>query len=91
MELALWEAASQCEDDHLKPLNYVGSDVILLAFAVDSRDSFDNVTGRVSRPLVSAKYSIERYAYSFEWFEKATHWSPDAPIFLVACKNRSTS
>ncbi|EDR00323.1 uncharacterized protein LACBIDRAFT_240706 [Laccaria bicolor S238N-H82] len=44
IQLALWDTASQCDYDGLRPLSYIDADVILIAFAVDSQDSFDNIT-----------------------------------------------
>ncbi|KAH8749422.1 P-loop containing nucleoside triphosphate hydrolase protein [Hyaloscypha sp. PMI_1271] len=42
-ELELWDTRSRSIDDGLRSQAYLGSHVILMCFAVDSRDSFDNV------------------------------------------------
>jgi len=44
VELALWDTAGQEDYDRLRPLSYPDSDVILICFSVDNRDSLENVT-----------------------------------------------
>lgn len=44
VELALWDTAGQEEFDRLRPLSYPDTDVVLIAFAVDSQDSLENVS-----------------------------------------------
>ena len=48
VELALWDTAGQEDYDRLRPLSYPDTHVILICFAVDSPDSLDNVTEKVS-------------------------------------------
>ncbi|KAH8810465.1 small GTPase-binding protein [Flagelloscypha sp. PMI_526] len=43
VELDLWDTAGQCEGPDLRPRLYTESQVILLAFGIDSPDSLDNV------------------------------------------------
>lgn len=43
VELALWDTASQEDYDHIRSLSYSGTDVLLICFAVDWFDSFDNI------------------------------------------------
>ncbi|XP_021342736.1 rho-related protein racA-like [Mizuhopecten yessoensis] len=43
-EIALWDTAGQEDYDRLRPMSYPGSDVICICFAVDNRDSFENIT-----------------------------------------------
>ncbi|KAJ6476739.1 small GTPase superfamily [Mycena vitilis] len=43
VELSLWDTAGQEDYDRLRPLSYPDAHVILICFAVDSRDSFENV------------------------------------------------
>ena len=43
MELGLWDTAGQETYDRLRPLSYPGTNVILLCFAVDDSDTFENV------------------------------------------------
>ena len=47
VELALWDTAGQEDYDHMRPLSYPDSHVILIYFAVDSPDSLDNVQEKV--------------------------------------------
>ena len=42
IELALWDTAGQEEYEILRPLSYPNTDVVLLCFSVDNRDSFEN-------------------------------------------------
>lgn len=47
VELALWDTAGQEDYDRLRPLSYPDSHVILICFAIDSKDSLDNVQEKV--------------------------------------------
>ncbi|CAH2355819.1 GTP-binding protein Rho2p [[Candida] railenensis] len=42
VQLALWDTAGQEEYERLRPLSYNNSHVILIGFAIDVPDSFDN-------------------------------------------------
>ncbi|AFR95892.1 rho family, other [Cryptococcus neoformans C23] len=44
VQLALWDTAGQEEYERLRPLSYSKAHVILIAFAVDTPDSLENVT-----------------------------------------------
>jgi len=44
VQLALWDTAGQEEYERLRPLSYAKSHVILIAFAIDTPDSLENVT-----------------------------------------------
>jgi len=46
VELALWDTAGQEDYDRLRPLSYPETDVILVCFAIDMRNSFLNVNDR---------------------------------------------
>lgn len=50
MQLALWDTAGQEEYERLRPMSYAKAHVILIAFAVDTPDSLDNVANKVSFP-----------------------------------------
>ncbi|KAI0781871.1 ras family-domain-containing protein [Abortiporus biennis] len=43
VQLALWDTAGQEEYERLRPMSYSKSHVILIAFAIDTPDSLDNV------------------------------------------------
>ena len=47
--LALWDTAPGREDygDHLRPLSYPSSHVILICLTIDAPDSLDNVQEKV--------------------------------------------
>lgn len=47
MQLALWDTAGQEEYERLRPMSYAKAHVILIAFAVDTPDSLDNVANKV--------------------------------------------
>ena len=42
--MALWDTAGQEDYELLRPLSYPNTDVILICFAINNRDSFENVT-----------------------------------------------
>lgn len=44
VQLALWDTAGQEEYEGLRPLSYAKSHVILIAFAIDTPDSLENVS-----------------------------------------------
>jgi len=44
VHLALWDTAGQEEYERLRPLSYSKAHVILIAFAIDTPDSLENVT-----------------------------------------------
>ncbi|KAK9446576.1 small GTPase superfamily [Limtongia smithiae] len=46
VQLALWDTAGQEEYERLRPLSYSKAHVILVAFAVDTRDSLENVSSK---------------------------------------------
>eukprot|EP00730_Choanoeca_flexa_P015435 TRINITY_DN7088_c0_g1_i2.p1 TRINITY_DN7088_c0_g1~~TRINITY_DN7088_c0_g1_i2.p1 ORF type:complete len:151 (+),score=16.78 TRINITY_DN7088_c0_g1_i2:223-675(+) len=46
VELALWDTAGQEDYSHIRPLSYQDAHVFLICFAVDNRDSFDNVENK---------------------------------------------
>jgi Rho family protein len=48
VQLALWDTAGQEEYERLRPMSYAKAHVILIAFAVDTPDSLDNVANKVS-------------------------------------------
>lgn len=41
--LALWDTVGQEEYDHLRPLSYPSTDVILMCYSVDTPESFGNI------------------------------------------------
>merc|ERR1711915_665138 len=43
VELRMWDTAGQEDYDKLRPLAYKDTDVVLMAFSLDNKDSFDNV------------------------------------------------
>lgn len=43
IELALWDTAGQEEYSRLRPLSYTGADLLMVCYAVDNKQSLDNV------------------------------------------------
>lgn len=43
VQFALWDTAGQEDYEQLRPLSYPNTDVIVVCFAIDNRDSFANV------------------------------------------------
>ncbi|ORX62140.1 hypothetical protein DM01DRAFT_1315510 [Hesseltinella vesiculosa] len=46
LELSLWDTAGQEEFDRLRTLSYADTHVVMMCYAVDSRDSLENITNR---------------------------------------------
>ena len=44
VQFALWDTAGQEDYEQLRPLSYPNTDVIVICFSIENRDSFDNVT-----------------------------------------------
>lgn len=42
-ELSLWDTAGQEEYDRLRPLSYCETDVVIICFGVDMKDSLENI------------------------------------------------
>jgi len=67
IQLALWDTAGQEEYERLRPLSYSKAHIILIAFSVDTPDSLDNVTQKVSNTpgflVVSCDF--------FSWFPRS--------------------
>jgi Ras family protein A len=47
VELALWDTAGQEDYDRLRPLSYFETNVVIICFAVDNPNSFQNVRDKV--------------------------------------------
>lgn len=46
IELVLWDTAGQEDYDSIRPLSYPDTDVILLCYSIDLRESFDNILSK---------------------------------------------
>lgn len=49
VEVALWVTGNEQEFDRLRQLSYSNSHVILVCFAIDDPDSFQNIRERVTQ------------------------------------------
>ena len=49
VELALWDTAGQEDYDRLRPLSYFETDVVIICFAVDNQNSYQNVRDKVQK------------------------------------------
>lgn len=59
IELALWDTAGQEDYDRLRPLCYPDTHVLLLCFAINDPDSFDNITEKVrSRVPLKSQFIV---------------------------------
>jgi GTPase SAR1 family protein len=47
VEMALWWTGAMEDFDRLRPLSYLNTDIILICFAIDDPESFENVTKMV--------------------------------------------
>lgn len=61
IQLALWDTAGQEEYERLRPLSYSKAHIILIAYSVDTPDSLDNVTQKVSGILRAASAASKRW------------------------------
>lgn len=83
VQLALWDTAGQEEYERLRPMSYAKAHVILIAFAVDTPDSLDNVANKVSGDEESpcTLLMVE------QWIEEVRSiCGPHVPVLLVGCK-----
>ena len=46
VDLALWDTAGQEDYDRLRPISYPDTDVLLVCFAVNDRDSLNNISAK---------------------------------------------
>jgi Rho family protein len=82
VQLALWDTAGQEEYERLRPMSYAKAHVILIAFAVDTPDSLDNVANKVSFPSLV----LTLLTFS-QWIEEVRSiCGPHVPVLLVGCK-----
>lgn len=70
----------------LRPLAYSKAHVILIGYAVDTPDSLENVTNKVSITPTSIHSYANIYIYFFKWVDEATERCPGVPIILVGLK-----
>ena len=80
VEMALWWTGSMEEYDRLRPLAYPNTDVILICFAIDDPESFENVTKKVLTHNLLSKM------LTYQWFPEVLHYCKGVPIILVGCK-----
>jgi Ras homolog gene family, member A len=87
--LAFWDTEFS---DRLRPLSYANSHVILICFAIDFPDSFDNVKERVRTYGVLGSMGFSTNIV-VQWIPEVAHFCPRLPILLVGCKQdlRSSS
>jgi Rho family, other len=62
VQLALWDTAGQEDYERLRPLAYSKAHVLLIAFAVDTPDSLENVKHKV-RNRLARLVSLAKYLY----------------------------
>jgi GTPase SAR1 family protein len=65
VELALWDTMGQDDYCRFRHLSYADSHVILICFAIDSPDSFDNVQEKVRCPFpdrVSVLHELNKWS-----------------------------
>ena len=86
--MALWDTAGQEDYERLRPLAYSKAHVILIGYSVDTPDSLENVTNKVS-PSNGIYHSIAMpltYWKISQWIEEANERCPGVPIILVGLK-----
>merc|ERR1712013_57684 len=60
VQMGLWDTAGQESYSSLRPISYPNSDVILMAFSVDSRDSFENIATKWSPEVERFRPGVPR-------------------------------
>ena len=66
-------------------MSYSKSHVILIAFAIDTPDSLDNVTVKVRKIVLSSKGKVWN---GLQWIEEVRSiCGPTIPVILVGCKS----
>ena len=53
INLGLWDSAGQQEYDKVRPTSYPDTDIFLVCFSVDNRESFQNAKSKVNNSLSS--------------------------------------
>ncbi len=70
IELSLWDTAGQEEFDRLRSLSYDNTDVVVLCFSVDSKDSLENVeskwVGEIQENCPNVKYDMWSHNQAWE-------------------------
>lgn len=46
VKLQLWDTAGQEDYDRLRPLNYPDTDIVVICYSIDSRESLDSITNK---------------------------------------------
>jgi Ras family protein A len=76
---------------HIRPLSYQDAHVFLICFAVDNRDSFDNVSAKVA-PWPHRCCASPRRPHPLppprrpQWVPEMKQYCPRVPYLIVGCK-----
>ena len=65
MELRLWDTAGQEEYERLRPLAYKDTNVVLMAFSIVNRDSFENIKAAWYPEFQQHMKNAQVYLYNF--------------------------
>jgi Rho family, other len=91
IEISLWDTAGQEDFDRLRPLSYNDTDVVLVVFAVNARNSYLNVTDKVGRDTllyrISSTPADPDSSPQPQWYPEISHFCPTTPIILVLTKS----
>ncbi|KAF7321393.1 Rho small monomeric GTPase [Mycena kentingensis (nom. inval.)] len=87
VQLALWDTAGQEEYERLRPMSYSKSHVILIAFALDTPDSLENVQTKACLIAFVSTPRAVLYSHQAQWIEEVRSiCGPTIPVILVGCK-----
>lgn len=75
IQLALWDTAGQEEYERLRPLSYSKAHIILIAYSVDTPDSLDNVTQKVSGSVSEGCECVSRAPFRAQQSADGEHRS----------------
>jgi len=104
-EVGLWDTAGQDEYDRLRPLSYPRTDLFIIMFSCDSRDSFENIENKwlpeirrhcgdtsIDIVLICSKCDLRREEGDLETFvsiEEAEELAAMHPEILTVLENSS--
>jgi hypothetical protein len=88
VQMALWWTGALEDFDRLRPLSYPNTDVVLICFAIDDPESFENVTKTVPTifPQVIDVTVVPRSSFLSSSITRSLGGSPSFQFRLCLCR-----